>query len=188
MLTRLAVKFGGITESQTEYDAIDDYDYEHDHRCAEHEHGVKPSGTREETSMSRSIPVLRRLHGPGAAVLLAALVLAGCSLWGDDIPKDDLTGIWVTDDPRYAQCELRITDKLIIFTNGAEHLAVNYLKEISAKKSDGMALYEIEFEDKLGLRFTFAFYYDRSVPGGGIRLKNQKQRLWTKKSPATAVQ
>jgi four helix bundle protein len=38
MLTRMAMKFDGVAESQTEYNAIDDYE----HRCAEHEHGVKP--------------------------------------------------------------------------------------------------------------------------------------------------
>ena len=37
---RLAMKFDGVAQSQTEYNAIDDY--EHEHRCAEHEHEVKP--------------------------------------------------------------------------------------------------------------------------------------------------
>jgi hypothetical protein len=39
MLTRIAMKFDGVVEAQTEYNAIDDY--EHEHRCAEHEHEVK---------------------------------------------------------------------------------------------------------------------------------------------------
>lgn len=40
MLTRLAMRFDGVAESPAEYNAIDDY--EHEHRCAEHEHEVKP--------------------------------------------------------------------------------------------------------------------------------------------------
>ncbi|WP_419655890.1 putative 23S rRNA protein [Desulfosarcina variabilis str. Montpellier] len=36
-LTRLAMKFDGVAESQAEYDANDDYE----HRCAEHEHEGK---------------------------------------------------------------------------------------------------------------------------------------------------
>ena len=38
MLTRMATKFDGVAESQAEYNAIDDY--EHEHRCAEHEHDI----------------------------------------------------------------------------------------------------------------------------------------------------
>lgn len=128
----------------------------------------------------------RLRRAPMAACIIFLWALAGCSLWDDDIPKDDLTGVWVTTAPRWAKCELRITDKLIVFTNGPEHLAVNYLRDISVRKIDGMPLYEIEFEDKLGLMFNFAFFYDRSVEGGGIRLKNNKNVLWTKRVPEEA--
>ena len=40
MLTRMTMKLSGVAESQTEYTTIDDY--EHEHRCAEHEHEEKP--------------------------------------------------------------------------------------------------------------------------------------------------
>jgi hypothetical protein len=36
----MAMKFNGVAESQDEYKAIDDY--EHEHRCAEHEHEENP--------------------------------------------------------------------------------------------------------------------------------------------------
>ena len=38
---RLAMKFAGVAESPAEYNAIDDC--EHEYRCAEHEHEVKPA-------------------------------------------------------------------------------------------------------------------------------------------------
>ena len=40
MLTRMVMKVNVVTESQAEYNAIHDYDYEH--HCVEHEHGGKP--------------------------------------------------------------------------------------------------------------------------------------------------
>jgi len=42
MLTRMTMKFNGVTESQAEYNAIDDYDHEHEHRYAEHEEKLEP--------------------------------------------------------------------------------------------------------------------------------------------------
>ena len=43
MLTRMAMKFDGVSESSSEYNQIGDY--EHEHRDAEHEHEEEPEPT-----------------------------------------------------------------------------------------------------------------------------------------------
>jgi four helix bundle protein len=43
MLPRMAMKFGGVAESQVYYHAV--VDYEQEHRCAEHEQDGEPEGT-----------------------------------------------------------------------------------------------------------------------------------------------
>jgi hypothetical protein len=48
MLTRMAMKFEGVAESSTEYEAEIDYDYEH--RFAEHEHANRLGKPRSSKS------------------------------------------------------------------------------------------------------------------------------------------
>ena len=39
MLTRMAMQFDGVAEQCSAYDA--EIDYDNEHRCAEHEHGLE---------------------------------------------------------------------------------------------------------------------------------------------------
>jgi hypothetical protein len=51
MLTRMAMKFDGVSESSSEYSLSDDY--EHEHRDAEHEHDEEPEQSDGDQAFDR---------------------------------------------------------------------------------------------------------------------------------------
>jgi hypothetical protein len=51
MLTRMAMKFDGVSESLSEYDQSGDY--EHEHREAEHEHDEEPEPSDADDVLDR---------------------------------------------------------------------------------------------------------------------------------------
>lgn len=53
MLTRMEMKFDGVSESSSEYSQS--CDYEHEHRDAEHEHGEEPDQGDADEGLDRSI-------------------------------------------------------------------------------------------------------------------------------------
>jgi hypothetical protein len=52
MLTRMAIKFDGVSESSSEYNHSGDY--EHEHRDAEHEHGGEPEQSDADEGLDRA--------------------------------------------------------------------------------------------------------------------------------------
>ncbi len=57
MLTRMAMKFDGVSESLNEYnqsgDYEHDYEHEHEHREAEHEHDEEPEPSDADEGLDR---------------------------------------------------------------------------------------------------------------------------------------
>ena len=71
MLTKMAMKFDGVSESSSGYDVHLDHEHEHEHREAEHEHEEIPE---IETARTRIRPPVRgwrsaypRLHSVTAS-------------------------------------------------------------------------------------------------------------------------
>jgi four helix bundle protein len=52
MLTRMALKFDGVSETSSEYNQTNDY--EHEHRDAEHEHGEEPEQSDADEVLDRA--------------------------------------------------------------------------------------------------------------------------------------
>ena len=53
MLTRMAMKFDGVSESLSVYTARVDYEHEHEHRDAEHEHEEEPEQSDADEGLDR---------------------------------------------------------------------------------------------------------------------------------------
>lgn len=114
------------------------------------------------------------------AVLITLLVF----VWhcGDkEIASDDLMGVWKTSEPRYADRFIKIGKDTITFGTGGENFESYSIKKIYMKKVpiENSILYTIHYKNREGVWNKFAFYYS-PVNGGVIRLKNQKQMVWTK--------
>ena len=94
----------------------------------------------------------------------------------------ELIGVWVTDDPKYADHPFEIKKETLIFEQGQGYLDFDVFPIVGLEKTDadGDTLYIIHYLLPTGKKFEFSFYY-ASVGGGVIRFKNQPEMKWTKK-------
>ena len=97
------------------------------------------------------------------------------------VPKE-LIGIWVTDDPKYADHPFEIKKQTLIFEQGQGYLDFDVFPIVNMEKTDadGNTLYIIHYVLPAGKKFEFSFYF-ASAEGGVIRFKNQPEMKWTKK-------
>ena len=95
---------------------------------------------------------------------------------------EELIGVWVTDDPKYADHPFEIKKETLIFEQGQGYLDFDVFPIVGLEKTDadGDTLYIIHYLLPTGKKFEFSFYY-ASVGGGVIRFKNQPEMKWTKK-------
>jgi hypothetical protein len=95
---------------------------------------------------------------------------------------EELIGVWVTKDPKYANHPFEIKKDTIIFEQGLGYLDFDVYPIAGMKKteSEGQILYLIYYTLPSGKKFEFSFYYS-AVNGGEIRFKHQPEMLWTKK-------
>lgn len=92
---------------------------------------------------------------------------------------NELVGVWKASGPKYADRFLKIDTDTITFGTGGgtfKSYAISKIKKES--EAQGM-LYTIYYEDEVEDKYTFALYYS-SERGGVIRLKNQREIIWTK--------
>ncbi|MGD8687876.1 MAG: hypothetical protein PVH15_13975 [Syntrophobacterales bacterium] len=95
---------------------------------------------------------------------------------------DELIGVWVTEDPKYADHPFEIKKETLIFEQGQGYLDFDVFPIVGLEKTDtdGDTLYIIYYVLPAGKKFEFSFYY-ASAEGGVIRFKNQPEMKWTKK-------
>jgi hypothetical protein len=95
---------------------------------------------------------------------------------------EELIGVWVTDDPKYADHPFEIKKETLIFEQGQGYLDFDVFPIVGLEKTDadGDTLYIIHYVLPAGKKFEFSFYY-ASAEGGVIRFRNQPEMKWTKK-------
>ncbi|MGD8255448.1 MAG: hypothetical protein PVJ11_09385 [Syntrophobacterales bacterium] len=95
---------------------------------------------------------------------------------------EELIGVWVTEDPKYAEHPFEIKKETLIFEQGQGYLDFDVFPIVGLEKTDadGDTLYIIYYVLPAGKKFEFSFYY-ASAEGGVIRFKNQPEMKWTKK-------
>ena len=95
---------------------------------------------------------------------------------------EELIGVWLTKDSRYANYPFEIKKNTVIFEQGLGYLDFDVYPIAGVKKTEleGQTLYIICYTLTSGKEFEFSFYYS-AANGGEIRFKNQPEMLWTKK-------
>lgn len=94
---------------------------------------------------------------------------------------DELIGVWMTDDPNYADHPFEIKKETLVFEQGQGYLDFDVFPIVGLDqfKENGDTLYTIYYLIPSGRTFEFSFYYT-PTRGGMIRFKNQPEMTWTK--------
>ena len=110
------------------------------------------------------------------------IVFFGAQCQKEFTVPEELIGVWVTDDPKYADHPFEIKKETLIFEQGQGYLDFDVFPIVNLEKTDadGNTLYIIHYVLPAGKKFDFSFYY-ASAEGGVIRFKNQPEMKWTKK-------
>ena len=110
------------------------------------------------------------------------IVFFGAQCQKEFTVPEELIGVWVTDDPKYADHPFEIKKETLIFEQGQGYLDFDVFPIVNLEKTDadGNTLYIIHYVLPAGKKFEFSFYY-ASAEGGVIRFKNQHEMKWTKK-------
>ena len=110
------------------------------------------------------------------------IVFFGAQCQKEFTVPEELIGVWVTDDPKYADHPFEIKKETLIFEQGQGYLDFDVFPIVNLEKTDadGNTLYIIHYVLPAGKKFEFSFYY-ASAEGGVIRFKNQPEMKGTKK-------
>ncbi len=88
---------------------------------------------------------------------------------------EEVRGVWVTDEPRYADRAFQLDADMVIFDTG-ESLAVHPLQAIDTTRSAEGTLLELRYRSE-GLLYAFDLFY-RTDTETTIRFKNQPEITW----------
>lgn len=135
---------------------------------------TKPKGavTPRPKARFREIALLA-----GLTVLLAVLLAPRLGS-GTGVPAE-LSGRWTTDDPRYADRALIITDSTVAFYMGDDPIAVHEIRRTTSKPGEfGGVQYDIEYRTD-GASQSVSVVYESSA-AEFLRLATQPNMEWTK--------
>lgn len=110
----------------------------------------------------------------GWIIALLILVLSACQ--GQSIP-DPLIDTWVTDNPKYEDCFLKITPVHIIFGDPEKNSKEYDITKVSTSKNDQTVMVTIEYVNTEKASFSVDLLYS-SEDGGYLSFKNQPGVVW----------
>jgi hypothetical protein len=112
------------------------------------------------------------------AFALASFLLAGCERQEDPKVPVELIGVWKTNDPRYRDLFLEITERAVIFSTTEGGLETCWISKIESS-NQGKTSAHVIHGARSGQHLKFQLYYEASA-GGRLRFKNQLQMAWSK--------
>ena len=107
--------------------------------------------------------------------------LLGCEAGKDARVPDDLTGIWRTSEPKYANRFFSLTTESITFGIGEGRVNAYAIRSVKKALDNQAILYTIVYVDDAGQEYKLSLLYDPAIPGV-VRFKNQQQIAWKKKT------
>lgn len=114
-------------------------------------------------------------------IALLAVVLVPRLGSGAGVPAE-LYGRWMTEDARYAERALLITDSTVAFYMGPDPISVHRIRRTHTEPGEfGGVQYDIEYKSD-GESQSISVVYEAS-PVEILRLKNQPGMEWTKAGP-----
>lgn len=98
-----------------------------------------------------------------------------------------LMGTWRTDAAKYQGCFFEIGDRYVKIGTQQGSVDVGEIRDVGETTDGGVLLYAIRYADGGQPENLLEFYYSRE--DGAIRLKNQRDIVWTKtKESNSAIQ
>ena len=113
--------------------------------------------------------------------MFGLVLLFGCQIRQDNAVTEELTGEWVTNEPRYHDCSFEIQKEIIIFNNGINHTDMNWIDRIEKIDGKEKTLYHIYYKDKQDQEYKLSLFFFKTRDGGIIRFKNQQNFKWSRK-------
>jgi hypothetical protein len=93
-------------------------------------------------------------------------------------PPDYIQGKWTTDDPKYNDRYIVITERLLTIGLGNGTESVNTITGVTSRESDVRTEYRISYRDNEGEEWTLTLYY-AATDHGTMQIKNSNS-LWRK--------
>ncbi len=120
-------------------------------------------------------------------IIVCLMVLFVCQCGRKTTIPEDLIGVWETTAPDYADHPFEIKTNEVFFGTGEESFDAYLITKMKIEKDlrEQKTLYIIYYKNTTGQEYKFSFYYDPANQGT-IRLKNQRQMVWTKKPLSSA--
>jgi len=91
-----------------------------------------------------------------------------------------LVGMWGTDSPKYADCFIKIDEKLVTLDLGENGTTAYPFKGLKKSLDGNREFYEIVYEPPGEPERTLRFEY-RRANGGTIHIRNQQNVVWTRR-------
>ncbi len=107
--------------------------------------------------------------------LVAALTNAGCSRPNPRLLPKEIEGVWTTDDPRYADRFLELSQAFVIVVTGRRDAPrVEWVDKVQTSPSTSRTTYRISSTDRSGENGEELTIFFSAANGGEIRFPNQK--------------
>lgn len=118
-------------------------------------------------------------------ILLTVLVCAGCNHNDSCMLPRQLEGVWTSDDSRYRDRFLELSQVFVIVVTGPRDTpVVSFVDKVESRpmgKDTAFTVYSTDHSQGAHYKLTLQFRPDN---GGEIRFKNQPQ-VWTRRGEAT---
>jgi hypothetical protein len=108
---------------------------------------------------------------------LAIFLISACERHANQSVPAHLIGIWKTDDPKYRNLFLEITDRSVIFSTVEGGLETYWIAKTESS-AQGKTSAHIIHGERSGENLKFHLYYEATA--GSLRFKNQLQMAWSK--------
>lgn len=116
-------------------------------------------------------------------VTLMLLACVGCSRNNSRMLPRELEGVWTTDDPRYGDRLLELSQAFVIIVAGHDTPSVQMIDKVETqpKGTDtALTIYSTDYPEETHYEMALQF---SPANGGEMRFKNQTQ-VWRRRSDA----
>lgn len=143
--------------------------------------GRAPAGPANGAKAPGRTATRRQLGLLLALTALLAVVLVPRLGSGTGVPAE-LHGRWTTDDPRYADRALVITDSTVAFYVGMDPISEHRVRSIHSEPGElGGTRYDVEYESEGDPQVLSVVF--EATPSETLRLNNQPGMEWSRSMP-----
>lgn len=117
-----------------------------------------------------------------ALVFVALVTSAGCKRQRSNLLPRQLVGVWTTDDPRYKDRFLELSQAFVIIVTGRnDPSSVQLIDRVETTQQGSEMLLTVYSTDRSGGQYTMNLRFNPEN-GGELRFSNQSQ-IWKRRPP-----